>query len=199
MRRNLICFALFLLILNAAVSEAKEYVVRKVIDGDTIQLDNGETVRYLGIDAPEMWRKEGGRDFFAKEATRQNKRLVFMKKVRLEYDAEKKDSYGRILAYVYVKNVLVNAELVKLGCAKAVVRPPNTKHKDLLLRLQKKAMEEERGLWQEKKSDTESFYIGNKRTYSIHRPSCKWVEKIPEKSKTDAIKIGYIPCKHCKP
>jgi micrococcal nuclease len=205
MRKYLACLFFLLLVFGAVASEAKEYIVRKVIDGDTIQLESGETVRYLGIDAPEMWQKEEGREFFAKEAARQNKKLVFMKKVRLEFDVEKKDSYGRLLAYVFVKNVFVNGELVKLGCAKAVVKPPNIKHKNLLLSLQQKAMEEERGLWQEKKKDTESFYIGNKRTYALHRPSCKWVEKIAEKNKivfrnrTDAIKIGYIPDKYCKP
>jgi micrococcal nuclease len=186
-------------------SYGKDYVVRKILDGDTIQLETGEIVRYIGVDAPELYLKEGGSEFFAREALKQNKRLVLLKKVRLEYDVEKKDRSGRILAYVYVKNVFVNAEMVKNGCARAAVKPPNTKYKDTLLDLQKKAMEEERGLWQERKKDTESYYIGNKRTYVLHRPSCKSVPKIPEKSKIvfrnrlDAIKIGYVPDKVCKP
>jgi micrococcal nuclease len=186
-------------------SYGKEYVVRKVLNGDTIQLETGEIVKYIGVEAPELFLKEGGSEFFAREAAKYNKKLVLLKKVRLEYDVEKKDKSGRILAYVYVKNLFVNGELVKNGCARAVVKPPNTKHKDTLLDHQKKAMEEERGLWQEKKKDTESYYIGNKRTYVLHRPSCKFVPKIPEKSKIvfrnrmDAIKIGYVPDKYCKP
>lgn len=186
-------------------SFAKDYVVKKVIDGDTIQLESGETVRYIGIDAPELYTKEGGAEFFAKEAARFNKKLVLLKKVKLEFDTEKKDSHGRMLAYVFVKNTFVNAELVKQGYAKAMVKPPNTKYKDMLLAHQKKAMEEERGLWQEKKRDTESTYVGNKRTYTLHRPSCSYVQKIPEKSRitfrsrSDAIKIGYTPCRYCKP
>ena len=184
---------------------AKDYVVKKVIDGDTVQLDTGETVRYLGIDAPEVFRKEGGAEFYAREATRYNKRLVFMKKIKLEFDVEKKDQYGRLLAYVFVKDVFVNAELVRLGYAKAMIKPSNTKHKDLLLNYQKKAMDEERGLWQEKKRETEASYVGNKRTYILHKPSCVLGGKTSDKNKIifrsrfDAIKIGYSPCKQCKP
>ena len=193
------------LVFLGVVCHGKEYVVRKVIDGDTVQLDTGETVRYLGIDAPEVFLKEGGSEFFAKEATRYNKRLVLLKKVRLELDAEKKDRYGRLLAYVFVKDTFVNGELVRLGYARAAVKPPNVKYKDLLLENQRKAMEEEKGLWQETKKDTDSYYIGNKRTYVLHRPSCKYAAKIPEKnrivfrSRLDAIKIGYVPDKSCKP
>ncbi|MDR2019076.1 MAG: thermonuclease family protein [Syntrophobacterales bacterium] len=176
-----------------------------MLDGDTIQLDTGEVVRYIGSDAPKLFLKEGGSEFFAKEAMRYNKKLVLLKKIRLEYDVEKKDHSGRILAYVFVKNTFVNGELVKNGYARAVIKQPNTKYGNILLNLQKKAMEEERGLWQEKKKDTESFYMGNKRTYAFHRPFCKLVSKIPEKSRIvfrnrmDAIKIGYVPDKDCKP
>jgi len=184
---------------------AKDYVVKKVIDGDTVQLESGETVRYIGIDAPELFRKEGGSEFYAGEAARYNKKLVFMKKIRLEFDVEKKDQYGRLLAYVFVKDVFVNAELVKHGYAKAYIKPPNEKYKNLLLANQKKAMDEEKGLWQERKRDTEASYVGNKRTYTLHRPSCKQADKISDKNKIifrnrmDAIKIGFKLCKQCKP
>mgnify|MGYP003565866732 CR=1 FL=1 len=128
-----------------------------------------------------------------------------MKKVRLEYDVEKKDQYGRLLAYVFVKDVFVNAELVRHGYAKAYIKPPNEKYKNLLLANQKKAVAEDKGLWQEKKRDTETYYIGNKRTYTLHRPSCKSADNISDKSRIifrsrmDAIKIGYKLCKQCNP
>ncbi|HBE44085.1 MAG TPA: hypothetical protein DDW17_01195 [Deltaproteobacteria bacterium] len=200
--------ALILLILCLSFSHhvyGKEYVVKKVIDGDTIQLESGEVVRYLGIDTPELFSKEKGPEFYAQEAARYNKKLVFLKKVRLEFDVEKKDNYNRLLAYVFVKNIFVNAELVRLGYAKANIKPPNLKYKDMLLKLQQKAMEEERGLWQENKRNTETHYIGNKRSYVLHRPSCSLVDKISDnnriifRNRIDAIKIGYTPCKICKP
>ncbi|MCX5816073.1 MAG: thermonuclease family protein [Proteobacteria bacterium] len=198
----IVSLTLFVLSYNVC---AKDYVVKKVIDGDTIQLDTGETVRYLGIDAPEVFTKESGAEFYAREATRYNKKLVFMKKIKLEFDVEKKDQYGRLLAYVFVKDIFVNAELVRHGYAKAYIKPPNVKYKDLLLANQKKAMDEDKGLWQEKKRDTETSYIGNKRTYTLHRPSCSLSNKISDKNKIifrnrmDAIKIGYTLCKQCKP
>jgi len=194
-----------LVIVLSGNSFAKEYVVHKIIDGDTIRLETGETVRYLGIDAPELYVKGSGVEFYAREAARYNKKLVYMKKIKLEFDVEKKDQYGRLLAYVFVKDVFVNAELVRLGYAKAMIKPSNTKHKDLLLNYQKKAMDEERGLWQEKKRETEASYVGNKRTYILHKPSCVLGGKTSDKNKIifrsrfDAIKIGYSPCKQCKP
>jgi len=203
-RLAVVLFLIFTLVLIDS-SYCKDYVVKRVIDGDTVQLESGETVRYIGIDAPELYVKEGGSEFFAKEATRFNKKLVFLKKVKLEFDAEKQDSHGRMLAYVFVKNTFVNAELVRQGYAKAMVKPPNTKYKDVFLAQQQKAIDEDRGLWQEKKKDTETNYVGNKRTYTLHRPSCSYVTKIPEKSRitfrsrSDAIKIGYTPCRYCKP
>ncbi len=184
---------------------ARDSVVRKVISGDLVQLETGEMVKYIGVDTPELNLKKGGSEFFARQAARYNQKLVMLKKVRLEFDREKKDDKGNILAYVYVKSVFVNAELVKLGYAKARVTPPNDRYKSLLIDSERQARQNERGLWQEAKKDTEEFYIGNKRSYAFHRPSCNSVDKIPEKSKiifrnrADAIKIGYIPDKMCKP
>ncbi len=201
MKTKVALFLLGLAVIFADASFAKDYVVTKIIDGDTVQLDSGEIVRYLGIDTPEIATKDSGPEFYAREAARYNKKLVFMKKVRLEFDVEKKDQYSRLLAYVFVKDVFVNAELVKHGYAKAMVKPPNLKYKDTLVSYQKKAMDEERGLWQEKKRESESSYVGNKRSYLLHRPSCKLVGKISDKnriifrSRMDAIRIGYSPCR----
>jgi micrococcal nuclease len=201
-------FSIVLIIISLFISNilyGKEYVVNKVINGDTIQLDNGETVKYIGIETPELNVKEGGSEFFARQASRYNQKLVFMKKVRLEFDTEKKDKEGRMLAYVFVKNVFINAELIKLGYARTKIVPPNDKYKNMFLDYEKKAQQSEKGLWQETKKDTETSYIGNKRSYVFHRPSCKYVDKIPEKSKiifrnrADAIKIGFIPDKMCNP
>jgi micrococcal nuclease len=196
---------LLLLALFSAPCLGKEYTVSKVIDGDSIVLETGEQVRYLGIDAPELGKQAGGPQFYAKEAAAFNKQLVLLKKVRLEFDTERQDAYGRLLAYVFVKNTFVNGELVKRGYARAMIKPPNVKYKDLLIKYQNEAMSKEIGLWQEKKTDTASSYVGNKRSYVFHLPDCSYAGKIPEKNKIifrnrlDAIKIGYTPCKRCKP
>ena len=196
---------LVFLLLVASHGYSKEYTVSKVIDGDTIVLDTGETVRYLGIDAPELDKQKGGPAFYAKEATKINKQLVLLKKVQLEFDVEKKDAYGRLLAYVFVKDMFINGELVKRGCAQTMVKPPNVKYKDLLVEYQNEAMSKEIGLWQEKKKETAPYYVGSKRSYIFHKPDCSFASKVSDKqkitfkSRLDAIKIGYSPCRKCKP
>jgi micrococcal nuclease len=117
------------------------YVVR-VINGNTIELTNQMQVQYIGIDVPDIGEL-GAQD--AKEA---NKTLVEGKKIKLEYDTQKRDKYGRVLAYVYLeKSIFVNAELIKQGYAQIITSPPNIKHAKLFQTLQKQAQEEKRGLW----------------------------------------------------
>jgi micrococcal nuclease len=196
---------LFVCFVSPGQAKEQEVLVSKVINGDTIVLENGDVVHYLGLEAPALNGKKKGAEFYAKEALRQNKSLVLSKKVRLEFDVEKKDTQGRILAYVYVKNLFVNGELVRLGFARAAVTPPNLKYKDLLLKYQKEASKKYAGLWQEGKVGTESSYIGNKRSRVFHKPVCPLVARIPEKSKItfrnreDPIGIGYVPCTKCRP
>ncbi len=184
---------------------AKDYTVTRVINGHTVQLDSGETVKYLGVETPSLNVKDGSSEFFAREAKRFNHKLVFMKKVRLEFDKQKTDQEGNLLAYLYVKKTFVNGELIRLGYGKATNTPPNERYKEMFQQYEKEAMAGEKGLWQEKKKDTEKVYIGNKRLSALHRPTCKLVDKISDKNRivfrnrSDAIKIGYIPCKVCKP
>ena len=97
-------------------------VVIRVIDGDTVEIEGGQRVRYIGIDTPEK-----GEYYFA-EASQKNTELVLGKTVRLEKDASEVDRYGRLLRYVYVDDLFVNAELVHLGYARAVEYPPDTKY-----------------------------------------------------------------------
>ena len=90
-------------------SDKQLYVVTKVIDGDTIQIENGQKVRYIGIDTPEL----KGNECYAKQAREKNKELVEGKQVKLQKDISETDKYGRLLRYVYteqgkfVNNLLV--------------------------------------------------------------------------------------------
>jgi len=90
-----------------------------VYDGDTIELENGERIRYLGINSPEVAHQGGERDQpYGKDATRANSRMVGNRIVQLKLDGETKGRYGRTLAYVFSGNRFVNAELLKQGMAK---------------------------------------------------------------------------------
>lgn len=135
-----------------AAQEEGEYHVKNVIDGDTIELSGGVKVRYIGIDTPETMKRAGTTWLFQPEtfgvvARDFNAGLVKDRDVRLEFDIVKKDKYGRWLAYVYVDDILVNLEMVKLGYATVYTFPPNLKHYEELLKAQEKAMFAEDGLW----------------------------------------------------
>ncbi len=123
------------------------YLVKQAVDGDTILLATGERVRYIGINTPETKHPHKGIEAYGEEAARFNKKLVEGKWVTLEFDAQKRDRYGRLLAYVYVDGMFVNAKLVEDGYAQVYTFPPNVKHAELFIRLQRGARGAGRGLW----------------------------------------------------
>ena len=118
--------------------------VIQVIDGDTITIEGGYRVRYVGIDAPETYPEP---EAFGMEALEANRRLVAGREVRLEKDVSNTDKYGRLLRYVYVNDVFVNGELVRLGLAYAKAYPPDTKYQDYLEKLETEAKQAGRGVW----------------------------------------------------
>ena len=118
-----------------------ESLVVRVIDGDTVELADGSRVRYLCIDTPER-----GEPFYA-EASERNRELVEGKGVRLEPGVEDIDKYGRLLRYVYVEGVFVNAELVSGGYARTLIFDEDEPHAELLRQLEAEAKAANRGLW----------------------------------------------------
>lgn len=102
-----------------------EAVVARVIDGDTIELDSGERVRYLLVNAPET--TNGHDDCFGANAAQFNSDLVLDKTVQLTYDSQCTDVYGRLLAYVAVGGQEVNTLLVQRGYACVLYIPPDGK------------------------------------------------------------------------
>ena len=121
--------------------------VRKVIDGDTIILDDGRHVRYSCIDCPETDSSDDRKRALAHEATALNRRLVLGRQVRLEFDVSRRDRYGRTLAYVYVDDTFVQGRLVEEGLAEVVFYGDNRRHLDDLRRLEDEAKAAGRGLW----------------------------------------------------
>jgi micrococcal nuclease len=124
--------------------------VVKVIDGDTIDVElDGRPVRvrYIGINTPETKHPTRGVEPYGPEAADANTRLVAGQTVHLELDVERRDRYGRLLAYVYVGDTMINAELVRQGYAQVATSPPNVKYQGLFLKLQREAREAGRGLW----------------------------------------------------
>jgi micrococcal nuclease len=123
------------------------YWVSRVIDGDTIEIEGGQKIRYIGIDTPESVHPDKSTECYAIEASNKNKELVAGKQVRLEKDVSETDKYGRLLRYVYVGDVFVNDYLVREGYANAVTYPPDVKYQDQLGEAERVAREASRGLW----------------------------------------------------
>lgn len=121
-----------------------EVRVFRVIDGDTIEVSGGQRVRYIGIDAPEMGEFP---EHYGPEATGFNNSLVAGRAVTLEKDVSDVDRFGRLLRFVYADGILVNAELVREGYARARVYPPDTAYAECLAALEEEAMGAKRGLW----------------------------------------------------
>ena len=125
-------------------------LVTRVVDGDTIEARIGgqvEDVRYIGVDTPETVKPDTPVQCFGPQASAFNHRLVERRRVRLVFGVERRDAYGRLLAYVYLGRRFVNAALVRRGLARTLTIPPNNRFAPLLRRLEMRAARAGRGLW----------------------------------------------------
>ncbi|HEY6145408.1 MAG TPA: thermonuclease family protein [Solirubrobacterales bacterium] len=124
--------------------------VNRVVDGDTVEVDldgTEEDVRYIGVDTPETVKPDTPVQCFGPQASAFNHRLVEGRRVRLVFGEERRDVYGRLLAYVYLDGRFVNAELVRRGLARTLTIPPNDRFATRLKRLEIAAARAGRGLW----------------------------------------------------
>ena len=143
-----------LLLLLPTILYAQDfYLCTHVIDGDTIIVKmkgTEERVRLIGVDTPETVHPEKPVAFFGKEASAFTKRMAEGKRVRLEYDWQERDKYGRLLAYVYLEDeTFLNAEIIKRGYGFAYTRFP-FKYLDKFRKYEREARENIRGLWDNK-------------------------------------------------
>ncbi len=121
----------------------KKGKVKRVVDGDTVVLENGSIVRYVGITSPET------NEPFEKESTEENRKLVEGKTVTLEYDNYKGDKFGRILAYLVIDDKNISVELARKGLAQVVVYQHKKPfiYQQQLLKAQQEAKEKKLGIW----------------------------------------------------
>ncbi len=201
-----------------------------IYDGDTIrvrQADGTEVeVRYEGIDTPELGPPDKTPEPWSREAAEANRILVEGKTVLLELDERRKDKYGRMLAYVFVEGLFVNAELVRKGYAHARTYLPNIRYRPELLAAQREARKNMVGIWESFSDDDEALQIkrtdqvqastmpsisGNQekrytaslRSKVFHRASCQHAKKIKAKNLLtfstldEAVRSGRRKCKAC--
>lgn len=139
---------------NSADESIESSTVREVVDGDTIKLDDGRTIRYLNMDTPETKKPNSPVQCFGPEASKLNKELVAGKLVWLKADKEDKDRYERSLRFVFLNEndtsdvtKSVNAQMVKLGFARSMIIKPNNTYASQFVALESTAKADKIGLW----------------------------------------------------
>lgn len=181
-------------------------VVQAVIDGDTILLDTGEKVRYLGVDCPETDHHGVSAECCGPEAKKMNAEMVLHKKVRLEYEKERMDDYGRVLAYVFLPDGrCANAELLRSGLA-WVYRPARgLRRLGEFVELQREAVRRRTGMWGRCEVRPAEQYFANVHSYVFHRPDCPLGRDtarknlVRYKTRWECLELGFRPCRVCKP
>jgi micrococcal nuclease len=134
---------------EAGPASARAYVTRAV-DGDTIEVrfdGELEDVRYIGVDTPETVKPDTPVQCFGPRASAFEHQVVEHRRVRLVFGVERRDVYGRLLAYVYLGRRFLNAELLRRGLARTLAIPPNTRFAERFQRLQAAAARAGKGLW----------------------------------------------------
>ena len=148
MKRTAVTSTIIFALLYAALFARETHRVRRVVDGDTFVLANGDRVRLIGVDTPETVHPKKPVEHYGREAGAFTKKMIQGKTVILEFDVQKRDRYNRLLAYVFLEDgTFLNAELLRQGYANIATFPPNVKYVDLFRRLAREARENERGLW----------------------------------------------------
>jgi micrococcal nuclease len=204
-KRTALAWVLLLTIVAGGANAGEWAAVRRVADGDTIELADGRLVRYLGIDAPEIHHEAGTAQPFGFEARTRNREWIGSRRVRLEFDAERFDLYGRTLAYVFLPDgSLLNETLLDEGLAFCLAKTPNVKYEERLLQAQRRAMESRRGIWREWR-EASGRYIGSRNSRRFHRSDCPEARRILPKNRVtfttrwEAHWAGFSPSRECQP
>ena len=135
---------------TATPARVTHAMVVHVDDGDTIEIrirGRQERVRYIGIDAPEIAHNGEGGERDGEAATAVNRGLVGGRHVALEFDVEQRDHYGRLLAYVWRGDTMINLEMARRGYARAIAIPPNLRYERWFRAAETEARAARRGLW----------------------------------------------------
>jgi len=197
-------FSSVLLISATNTVNQKWISVKWVNDGDTIVLSDGRHVRYIGINAPEIAHENLKAEAFGYAAKKYNQSIVQSKRVRLEFDKEKYDRYGRLLAYIYLSDgTFINKEMIEKGFAYLLPRSPNIKYEKMLLQTQRDSMSTKQGMWHNWNEQEGERYLGSIISKRFHLITCSYGKRIKKRNrvffarKWDAFWYGFAPCKRC--
>ncbi len=177
------------------------FLVARIVDGDTMELQGGDRLRLLSLDTPEK-----GEPFY-NEATLMVQRLALGHEASLEFAKTRRDKYGRLLGYLYIDTLFINKAIIDSGYGYLYLFSDNELNSDrvrLMLEAQRSAMARGVGLWS-LSHEPEEFYINKDGSFRLHRPSCASVSKlVPGRYRTfstreEGLALGLSPCRNCKP
>ena len=130
------------------IKQTDTAIVARVIDGDTIETTTGECIRLIGIDTPESVHPDDYKNTeYGKSASEYTSEHLAGKLVKLEYDVERTDKYGRTLAYVWLGDEMFNERLLREGMAKVMTVQPNTKYAIKFEMIESEARKNKAGFW----------------------------------------------------
>lgn len=202
---TLILLAVILSTYSILFAGHKLYKVVWINDGDTILLERDIRVRYIGIDTPEVAHDGKKAEPFSGKARKFNQKLLKYKKIRLEFDEQRKDRYDRLLAYVFLKNgTFVNEKIIEHGLGYVLYKEPNRKYYRRLLKAQNSAIEKRVGIWSNLRKISSVRILANRKSRRFHSSSCKFGQKISKRNLVyyddilETFKEGYSPAKECK-
>lgn len=186
-------------------------VIERVVDGDTVVLEDGRRLRYIGIDAPETVHPNQEAGCYGAEASARNSELVEGREIFLEKDVGEVDRYGRLLRYVWLDEVMINELLVADGYAFSSSFPPDIGRQEELRQAQNQASQALRGLWSSCQLDTPSTgcvikgnVSGQRKLY--HLPECPSYDSVIIEvskgqrwfcSEEEALEAGWVKAGNC--
>ncbi len=177
------------------------FIIKKIEDGDTVELLGGDRLRLLSVDTPEKGQ------LFYDEACRFLADLTLGKTARIEFAGRRRDKYGRLLGYLYIDSIFVNKAILEKGLGllylfrDTELDRPETKE---LLMAQRAAMQKKVGLHSIERAK-EDRYIAKQGSFRFHRPGCPSVRNLRPGSyqtfntREEALREGLSPCRRCKP
>jgi micrococcal nuclease len=203
---SLISFIIFFTIPTAQAAEKQAVFVQEVITGDTLRLEGGNTLKYIGLQAPPLQSRIPLIREYGSEALEFNKKIVGGKKVLIEWGSQIRDNQRDLLGYVYLEDgTFVNQEILRAGHAKVKIIPPNIKHAAAFRKFELEARRNKSGLWKKEPENPflKSEYIGEKNTKIYYLPNSPELDRIPQaglvtfQSRVQAKAAGYRACFTC--
>ena len=182
---------------NSFSNILEQRMVRSVIDGDTIVFSTGEHARLIGIDTPEREQP------FYNEAAELLRSFLIEPNVSVDYDKDRKDTYGRLLIYLYLPDgTNINDMMLENGMARVYFFPPNLSQREEMITIQRRAIENKVGLWASEPEGDEPYYVGDPKKLLFHCPNERIVKKIRNpvtfKNRIEAFLAGYGAFRGCK-